>query len=166
MRAFRLCRSAHPAYDGEGARRVGGRWNSKGVRVLYMSENRSLAVLEVLVHLSDTLPDKYVLGAADIPADVVIERIADQDLPHGWAALTPGEQVSTKRLGDTWIERQRSAVLSVPSVILGERNYVLNPAHSDFARIEFAEPEPFQFDLRLISRERPSGNKEARREFV
>ena len=32
-----------------------------------MSENRSLAVLEVLVHLSGTLPDKYLLGAADIP---------------------------------------------------------------------------------------------------
>ena len=31
--------------------------NLKGVRVLYMSENRSLAVLEVLVHLSGTLPD-------------------------------------------------------------------------------------------------------------
>ena len=91
-----------------------------------MSENRSLAVLEVLVHLSDTLPDKYVLGAADIPEDVAVERIADQDLPNGWATLTPVEQVSTRRLGDTWVERQRSAVLSVPSVILGERNYVLN----------------------------------------
>ena len=78
MRAFRLCRSSYPAYDGEGARRVGGRWNSKGVRVLYMSENRSLAVLEVLVHLSGTLPDKYLLGAADIPEDVAVERIADK----------------------------------------------------------------------------------------
>ncbi|MBL8232954.1 MAG: RES domain-containing protein, partial [Bryobacterales bacterium] len=46
MRAFRLCRATFPAYDGEGARRVGGRWNSRGTRVLYMSENRSLAVLE------------------------------------------------------------------------------------------------------------------------
>jgi RES domain-containing protein len=87
-------------------------------------------------------------------------------LPKGWATLTPGDQVSTNRLGDTWIERQRSAVLSVPSVILGERNYVLNPAHSDFARIEFAGPEPFRFDLRLISRELPSADKDAGREFV
>ena len=52
MRVFRLCRANFPAYDGEGAYRVGGRWNSKGTRVLYMSENRSLAVLEILVHLS------------------------------------------------------------------------------------------------------------------
>ena len=96
MRAFRLCRSSYPAYDGEGAQRVGGRWNSKGIRVLYMSENRSLAVLEVLVHLSGTLPDKYLLGAADIPEDMAIERIADKDLPEGWSTLSPREQVATK----------------------------------------------------------------------
>ena len=140
MRAFRLCRTSYPAYDGEGARRVGGRWNSKGVPVLYMSENRWLAVLEVLVHLSGTLPDKYLLGAADIPENVGIERIADKDLPEGWSALSPHEQVATRRLGDAWVARQGSAVLSVPCVILGEWNYVLNPAHSDFARIEFASP--------------------------
>jgi len=29
MRTFRLCRNSYRAYDGEGARRVGGRWNSK-----------------------------------------------------------------------------------------------------------------------------------------
>jgi RES domain-containing protein len=72
----------------------------------------------------------------------------------------------TRSLGDAWVEQQRSAVLSVPSVILGERNYVLNPAHSDFARIEFAEPEPFRFDLRLISREPAWTYKEAGRGLV
>src|SRR5216684_233940 len=165
MRAFRLCRSAYPAYDGEGARRVGGRWNSKGVRVLYMSENRSLAVLEVLVHLSSMLPDKYLLGAADIPEDLAIEKVADEDLPDGWSTLSPAEQLSTRRLGDGWVERQRSAVLSVPSVIVGERNYVLNPAHPDFVRIQFAEPNPFRFDLRLITREEtPAAQRSADRE--
>jgi|HubBroStandDraft_5_1064220.scaffolds.fasta_scaffold1472203_1 RES domain-containing protein len=74
--AFRLRRNSYPGYDGEGGRRVGGWWNSKGVPVLYMSENRWLAVLEVLVHLSGTLPDECLLGAADIPEDVAIERIA------------------------------------------------------------------------------------------
>lgn len=73
MQAFHLCRANHPAYDGEGARLVGGRWNSKGTRVLYMSENRSLAVLEVLVHLSASLPDRYVLGTASVPDNVAVE---------------------------------------------------------------------------------------------
>jgi RES domain-containing protein len=153
MRAFRLCRSTYPPYDGEGARRAGGRWNSKGTRVLYLSENRSLAVLEILVHLSGILPDKYLSGSADIPDNLPIERIVDEDLPETWSTLIPAEQVATRRLGDAWVERQRSAILSVPSIIVGERNYVLNPAHPDFARIAFAEPEPFRFDQRLISAE-------------
>ena len=167
MRAFRLCRSTYPPYDAEGARLVGGRWNSKGVRVLYMSENRSLAVLEVLVHLSGMLPDKYILGSANIPNSLLIERIADEDLPEGWSTLVPDRQVVTRRLGDAWVEGRRSAILSVPSVIVGERNYVLNPAHPDFARIEFAEPEPFRFDLRLILRKSvPLSHQGANREPV
>ena len=68
-----------------------------------MSENRSLAVLEVLVHLSVTLPDKYLLGAANIPEELAIERIVDEDLPKGWSTLSPGEQVATRRLGDAWL---------------------------------------------------------------
>jgi RES domain-containing protein len=146
MRVFRLCRSTYSPYDGEGAQRAGGRWNSKGIRVLYMSENRSLAVLEVVVHLSGVLPDKYLLGSADIPYNMPVERIVDGDLPEAWSTLIPAEQVATRRIGDAWVDRRRSAILSVPSVIVGERNYVLNPAHPDFARIAFAEPKPFRFD--------------------
>ena len=63
------------------------------------------AVLEVLVHLSGTLPDKYLLDTADIPEDVAIERIADKDLPEGWSALSPREQVATRLLGDAWVAR-------------------------------------------------------------
>ena len=53
MRVYRHCRPAYPPYDGEVARRAGGRWNSKGAPVVYMSENRSLGILEILVHLSN-----------------------------------------------------------------------------------------------------------------
>jgi len=150
MRAFRLCRANYPAYDGEGARRVGGRWNSKGIRVLNMSENRSLAVLEILVRLSASLPDRYVLGIADIPDEADVEILDKSQLPTNWATLDPGEQGPT-RIGDEWVAQQRTAILSIPSVILGERNYVLNPAHPDFRRIAFAEPIPFQFDIRLVA---------------
>lgn len=155
MPVFRLCRATHPAYDGEGARRVGGRWNSKGTRVLYMSENRSLAVLEILVHLSASIPDRYVLGAADIPNDTAVEVLDESRLSANWSTLDPREQESTRRIGDEWVSEQRSAILSVPSVILGERNYVLNPAHPDFRRIAFADPVPFRFDIRLIGPSAP-----------
>jgi hypothetical protein len=65
-----------------------------------MSENRSLAVLEILVHLSSVLPDKYVLGAADIPEDIPIETVNPDALPDSWMTLIPREQHSTKRIGD------------------------------------------------------------------
>src|SRR3954451_13682029 len=140
MLAFRLCRAAYPAYDGEGARRVGGRWNSSGTRVLYMSEKRSLAVLEILVHLSASIPDKFMIGSAVIPDSVAVEMVDETGLPSGWAALDALQQWETRRIGEMWMAEQRSAVLSVPSVILGERNYVLNPAHPDFQRLSFAPP--------------------------
>src|SRR3954468_4025790 len=108
MRAFRLCRATFPAYDGEGARRVGGRWNSRGTRVLYMSENRSLAVLEILVHLSASIPDKFMIGAAVIPDSVAVEMVDETGLPIDWAALDALQQWETRRLGDMWVTEQRS----------------------------------------------------------
>jgi RES domain-containing protein len=81
MWLFRLCRATYPAYDGEGARRVGGRRNSKGTRVVYMSETRSLGVLEILVHLPATIPDRYLLGTAEVANDVAVAFVNDDALP-------------------------------------------------------------------------------------
>jgi RES domain-containing protein len=150
MRVYRLCRASYPPYDGEGAKRAGGRWNSKGARVVYMSENRSLAVLEILVHLSDVLPDKYVLGSADLPDHVSPEVLTDKELPENWATLVVGEQQTTRQLGDEWLRRQSSVVLAVPSVTSGEPNFLLNPEHPQFRQITFHDPVPFRFDIRLL----------------
>ena len=51
-RIYRVCRDIHARLDGEGAKLVGGRWNSPGRSVVYMAETVSLAVLENLVHMS------------------------------------------------------------------------------------------------------------------
>ena len=115
-----------------------------------MSENRSLAVLEILVHLAPSLPDRYLLGVAEFPDSFAIESLRDDRLPQNWATLDPREQAETKRIGDEWAAEQRSAVLSVPSVVVGERNYVLNPSHREFPLIEFSKPVPFELDVRLI----------------
>lgn len=125
-----------------------------------MSENRSLAVLEILVHLSATIPDRYVLGTAEVPNDVAVEFVNDSALPENWSTLDPREQSKTRSFGDEWVKQQRSAILSVPSVIAGERNYVLNPAHPTFRRIAFANPISFHFDARLLrSREQVVGTE-------
>ena len=33
----------------------------------------------------------------------------------------------------------------------GETNYLLNPAHPDFKKVNIGKPEPFAFDPRLLT---------------
>jgi RES domain-containing protein len=139
---------AATAFDGEGAKLYGARWNSPGVRVAYGSGSVALAVLEVLVHLqaSQFLPS-YSLCSAIIPDDLV-ETLPTASLPANWKhSPAPAE---TAAIGDSWIASGSRAVLSVPSVIVeSEPNYLLNPAHTDFARITIRAPVAFEFDPRL-----------------
>jgi RES domain-containing protein len=61
-RAWRIVREDHrsAAFDGEGAWLFGGRWNSRGTRMVYTSITLSLAALETLVHLNPPVAFKYV----------------------------------------------------------------------------------------------------------
>jgi RES domain-containing protein len=56
----------------------------------------------------------------------------------------------TQKIGDAWIEAGKTAILAVPSALYPEEtNYVLNPVHPDFRRIEISAAEPFAFDPRM-----------------
>jgi RES domain-containing protein len=62
------------------------------------------------------------------------------------------QHLSTEQLGDWWRDSQVSAVLQVPSlVIAGEHNFLLSPAHSEFARVQVEPPAIFHFDERLFA---------------
>ena len=56
--AWRLtkARLAAIAFDGEGARVEGGRWNPKGVAVVYLSDHPALAALETPVNDPTVFP--------------------------------------------------------------------------------------------------------------
>lgn len=59
---------------------------------------------------------------------------------------------STREFGSRWVVETRSVVLRVPSAVVeGEFNYLLNPRHPNFARLEIGEPQRFSFDPRLSS---------------
>lgn len=152
LRAWRIVKTSHAAeaVTGEGARRYGGRWNSPGTAVVYCSGSASLAVLEVLVHLDNSL----LLSAFSlIPIrfdESLVDAIDVASLPRGWQRSPPPPAV--QQIGDAWAEAGTSAVLSVPSTVVpAERNYLLNPAHRDIKRVEIGEPRPFRFDQRLLS---------------
>ena len=137
------------AYAGDGARIYGGRWNSKGVDVVYTAGSLALASIEMIVNLpAPKLLQKYVRISARISLDLVFD-LSEADVPEDWNSrpISP----STRTIGDQWIKEQRSAVLRVPSIVVpDEYNYLLNPTHPDFAKIEIGKPIVYFFDPRLV----------------
>lgn len=151
MRVWRIIPKLHlsQAFDGEGARRFGGRWNGLGTRVVYASATLSLAAIEFFVNLDrDTEPDQLVAVSADIPDDTRIGYIEVSDLPKNWRSYPVPEELQD--LGTAWVASASAAVLVIPSAVIPEeRNYLLNPAHPDFKRFRLNKPEAFHFDPRM-----------------
>ena len=149
MRVWRLCRKRHAAFDGEGARLAGGRWNRRGTPVVYCSATLSLAVLEYFVNLPGGLaPPDLVSIAADVPDALSSESLEAGALPRNWRRYPAPEALA--ELGTRWVREGKTAVLAVPSVVVPqERNYLLNPAHADFKRVLVGKPDPFSLDLRM-----------------
>lgn len=149
-RAWRIVKEKHAltAFDGEGARLYGGRWNSTGTRMVYTSGSLSLAALESLVRLNPPLKLKYVAIPIEFD-DALMEIIHIGTLPARWTEAPPPP--STRLIGDRWVTEARSPVLELPSVLIRtEPNYLLNPAHPDFKGIHIGKPVPFAFDPRLL----------------
>lgn len=135
--------------DGEGTRRFGSRWVPKGLPVIYTSATLSLAALELFVHTDvDLAPADLLAISADIPDDLVVHELALSDLPGTWREIPAPSEL--QELGRSWIVEGKAAMLSVPSVVVPtERNYVLNPAHAGFQRIQIGEAHDFSFDPRM-----------------
>jgi RES domain-containing protein len=143
-------RYATAAFDREGARLYGGRWNSPGTRMVYTSSTVSLAVLEVLVHLQEASLHFSYLRISVGFNDALVERLDHSMLPDGWRTYPAPSDL--QRIGDDWVRSQRSVALEVPSVIVeSESNYLLNPAHPDFSSVVIGESKPFTFGERLMA---------------
>ena len=149
-RGWRIVKSAHArtAFDGEGARLYGGRWNSPGTAVVYTAQGESLAALELVVHMQAT---HILMSYCSIPADFdnsVVRVVDPAALPADWRDFPAPRAL--QQIGDQWAVEQRSVVLQVPSAIVpAELNYILNPRHPDFTQITIGSPSQFPFDPRF-----------------
>ena len=144
MEAFRLVQSEFVGkLTGQGAALKGGRWNSVGVEMIYTAGNRSLAMAEVAVHFSwGTLPSNFRMMTIEIPSSVSMVSLSANELPEGWNIFPPPP--FTKLFGDRFIVEKVSAVLKVPSVVTpGDFNYLINPFHPDFAKINIVSVDSF-----------------------
>ena len=149
VRAYRILKRKFvgTAFSGEGSRLYGGRWNSKGVAVIYVSGALSLAILEWRVHLTQWPgPPSVIIEIEFDPSSIW----APAKLPPHWQRY-PSPKANAA-VGDNWVASGRSAVLKLPSAIVpNEFNYLLNPAHPDFKRITIGKPCVFKADPRLGS---------------
>ncbi len=136
---------------GIGAKLSGGRWNHKGVAVVYTAPSIALAALETIVHLNAAaLPLNRYLIKIEVPDDVWPHRlIIDKDTaPGGWDAEPVG--LTSLEFGDAWVKTNTSALLSVPSVVIPmEQNVLINPLHPEAARLVYTNTGKFVYDQRI-----------------
>lgn len=151
MKVFRICRErfAADAFTGEGARRFGGRWNSRGVPMVYCSSSLALAAIELFVHLEPNLqPDDLVSIAAELPSGEPAQKPTPETLPPEWWS---DDFESLRKLGDAWIRDKTSLAMLVPSAPLHyEWNVLANPLHPAVTQLKVDPPQPFHFDARMF----------------
>ena len=151
LTAWRIVKARHAAnaFDGEGARLEGGRWNSPGTPAVYTSQSAALAALELLVHLGrGSILSAYTLIPCTFE-DPLVSHLNRARLPKNWRSFPAPAELQV--IGDDWVKSGTSVVLEVPSALIEtDSNYLLNPQHRDFSAIRVADPRPFEFDVRLL----------------
>ena len=153
MRVYRIEREKYLETTLKGfgaAREEGYRWNSLNTYLVYTSQSRALATLEVSVHLdlSEDLPYDRFYVEIDIPDDIAILELRNEDLPEHWDIYPPS--LETQYIGDDFVKDNQAAVLKVPSSIVPpEYNYLINPNHPDAKSITVISKKQLVFDKRL-----------------
>lgn len=153
---YRLCapkyaNSPGEMLSGEGSFQYGGRWNSPGNRVVYLSESLSLAALEILVHAnSKALLEPYRYLQVEVPEELIM-TLDNDALPDDWEDPF---NYKLQGIGDSWIASDTSLGLSLPSAVVPvERNVIIRPDHPDFSKIRIGTIEHFTFDPRVTGKD-------------
>ena len=149
--AWRIAKAKHvvSAFTGEGARLYGGRWNSSNSGMVYTAGSISLATLEMFVHLrNEIVMGRYVIFEVTFDSSLV-SAVNIDELPDTWRDCPSPHEVQI--IGDEWIRSGCSAVLKVPSAVIpSEFNFLLNPNHKHFGKIDIGPEEALLFDKRLL----------------
>lgn len=134
--------------SGVGAKLTGGRWNPKGIPLLYCASTSSLAILEKLVHLDfDLLPNDLYISEFDIPNNS-IKKVGVKELPKNWNNY-PSPDI-LKEIGKKWIEENSYLALEIPSAVNpNEMNYLINVIHPLFKKVKIVKSYLFLVEDRF-----------------
>lgn len=151
IRGWRLDQAPYAATwnSGEGAFRVGGRWNTRGVRAVYAALDAATAILEVAVHkgfrVLDTVP--HVLTSFLVARDADVHVVDPGDLPNAhW--LHPGiPSAGQQAHGDALLAAHD--VVLIPSAVSTYSWNLIFDAGRAAARCGLDFQHPFALDSRL-----------------
>src|SRR2546428_8497824 len=151
LTAWRIVKARHvaAAFDGEGARLEGGRWNSPGRPMVYTSQSAALAALEMLVHLGrGSILSAYVLIPFTFD-DTRVSRLDRGRLRTNWRSYPAPPELPL--IGDEWVKSGMSAGVEVPSAgIETAPNEHLNPQPRGVPAIHRIDAQPVGVDSRLL----------------
>jgi len=136
--------------NGVGGLYVEGRWNTKGMQVVYTSSNIALCVLETIVHLkANSLPLNRYLVKIQVPDELWEQRrvIDDFQVPQ-WSSIP--HSTYSQEYGDGWLRQRTELLLEVPSAIVHEEsNILINPMHPDLNQLQAKQVRLFTYDPRI-----------------
>ena len=151
MNVFRITKKKYSSdISGKGAELFGGRWNPIGTPALYTSQNRALAILELLVHTpKEIVPPNQTLLTIEIPKELEGKLFSIDKLQDDWNSLQTNEWTQTEGL--RYFKELNALGIIIPSALISlEKNIVLNPSHEDYQQIKIVEQFEFKFDKRLF----------------
>lgn len=150
MRAWRFHRARYQPLDTTGSYNYGGRWNPRGVPVLYASRTFAGGLLELIAHATTPRhpPRDHVASLIDIP-DEGGRSVLSPPYPPGWDHTD--DFLTARRLADPWLQSGADLCLEVPSVPGApiERNLVVNARHPHFDRLHVVETLGPVYDQRI-----------------
>ncbi len=153
MFVYRISKKVHiNDLSGIGAGLHGGRWNPKGINMVYTASSVALASLEYLVHNYHLLSTaKVCLVKIEIPSNFPLQEISKNELPKNWNLQLHSNQ-STQAIGKEFYTSGKNYILKVPSAVVpAEFNFLLNPLHANHKKTKIIEViDPFVFDQRLL----------------
>ncbi|WP_228693258.1 RES family NAD+ phosphorylase [Lunatimonas sp.] len=111
----------------------GGRWNPKGLPMIYAASSAALAALEYLCIKGTSVgADPWFVIVYEIPSDRLIGTLERSSLPENWDVLPHGK--ATQDFGRQWLMQNAFPFLQVPSARLHEsfypeeHNLLINPS--------------------------------------
>lgn len=151
LRFWRIDQKQHAStwYTGEGAYRVGGRWNSQGIRAVYTALDPSTAIMEVAVHKGFKALDiaPHVLTSARITDSSKVHVLDVSDIPNkNW--LVPGSHgPGQKSFGDALLRDHMFTL--IPSTVSRHSWNLIFDASKATDYFDDVHQEDFALDPRL-----------------